>query len=467
MDDTERTIRRIEEGIVLAPTLRSRPGTQPLAERMALLQVPGVSVAVIADGRLAWARGWGVREAGGSDPVTETTLFQAASISKAVAALAVMRLVQEGRLSLDEDVNAYLRIWRVPANDDWQPRITLRQLLGHVAGTTVHGFPGYRRDRPLPTLPQVLDADPPANTPPVRVNVAPGLQFRYSGGGTSIVQQVLMDATGKPFPALMRELVLGPLRMERSTYDQPLPASRWAEAATGHREDGVAVAGGWHVYPEMAAAGLWTTPSDLARVALEVQEVLAGRAGKVLTKESVEAMLAPQAGGPVGIGFFLQGEGEQARFGHDGSNAGFLCALTAYAGRGLGAAVMINGEHWVGAMVQEVLGAIAREYDWPLAPGERIGLFEPPRPPVSAGVLNYAGEYEVQPGYRVQVVEEGGPALQLPGQAPLRLAPISETAFYAEALDLEVEFRRDGAGRATALVMRQNGTSMDAARLDR
>jgi CubicO group peptidase (beta-lactamase class C family) len=423
-------------------------------------------VAVIAGGDLAWAQGYGVRQAGQSAPITAQTLFQAASISKPVAAVAVMRLVQEGRLDLDEDVHAYLRSWQVPANGDWQPRVTLRQLLSHTAGTTIHGFPGYHRAHALPTLRQVLDGVAPANTGPIWVNTVPGGQFRYSGGGTSIVQQLLMDVTGQPFPALMRELVLAPLGMEHSTYEQPLPRERWPEAASGHRYGGGRVAGDWHVYPEMAAAGLWTTPTDLARLALEVQAVYAGRPGKVLTRPSVEAMLVAQARGPVGIGFFVEGEEAQRRFGHGGSNEGFKCQLLAYVEQGLGAAIMTNGDPgWqVGA---EMMGAIAREYSWPLGPKEQIGFLVPPRQPAAddGSRDEYAGDYSLRPDFPLRVARTAaGLTLHLPGQPALALLPLSETEYYAEALDMEVTFHREEDGTVRNLVVHQNGSALEAKR---
>jgi len=465
----EETQRRVEQGLLPEAPLRSQVVTpQTLAARMALLDVPGVSVAVIADGELAWARGYGVRQAGESAPVTEQTLFQAASISKPTTAVAVMRLVQEGRLDLDEDAQAYLRSWRIPANGDWQPRITLRHLLSHTAGATIHGFPGYRRDHALPTLQQVLDGAAPANTGPICVNTVPGGQFRYSGGGTTIVQQLLMDVTGQPFPVLMRDLVLAPLGMEHSTYEQPLPRERWSEAASGHRYGGGTVDGDWHVYPEMAAAGLWTTPTDLARLALEVQAVRAGQPGKVLTRASVDTMLVTQAGGPVGIGFFIEGEGAQLRFGHGGSNEGFKCQLVAYAELGLGAAIMTNGDPgWqVGA---EVLGAIARAYNWPLGPKDQVGFFAPPRHP-AAGMGSpdeaYVGDYALRPDFPVRVARtDTRLTLQLPGQPPLALHPSSGTEYYAEALDVEVTFRRDETDTVGSLVLRQNGSDLEARRV--
>jgi len=267
-------ITRIENYLIPDSPLRCQsPRTITLAERMNTLVTPGVSIAVIEDGKIAWAKGWGVREAGQPDPVTPQTLFQAASISKPVTALAVLRLVEQGRLDLDEDVNAYLTSWKVPANDGWQPVVTLRQLLSHTGGTTVHGFPGYPPDQPLPTAVQVLEGGPLANTDPLVVNVLPGTVNRYSGGGTTIVQQMLVDVLGQPFPQIMREWVLGPLGMERSTYEQPLPPHRRQEAATAHPSGGTPQPGRWHVYPEMGAAGLWTTPSDLVHFQGRIREL--------------------------------------------------------------------------------------------------------------------------------------------------------------------------------------------------
>src|SRR5262249_27971513 len=188
------------------------------------------------------------------------------------------------------DVNEQLRSWRVPANGDWQPIITLRQLLSHAAGVTVHGFPGYAVGIPVPTVPALLDGA--GNTPPVRVNLLPGLHFRYSGGGTTIVQQLLLDVTGDPYLDLMQRLVLDPVGMHDSTYEQPLPGRLQDRAASGHHRYGCRVSGRWHVYPEMAAAGLWTTPSDLARFAIEVQRALRGES-RVLEARTAQLMLTP------------------------------------------------------------------------------------------------------------------------------------------------------------------------------
>jgi CubicO group peptidase (beta-lactamase class C family) len=461
-DAVAERIRRIEDGLLPETALRSEaPKPRTLAERMTYYETPGISVAVIDGDEIAWARGFGVKEAGQPEPVTTETLFQAGSISKPVTAMVALRLVQEGRIDLDEDVNRYLVSWKVPPSGAWQPRITLRQLLSHTAGLTIHGFPGYMTDRPIPTLVQVLDGEELANTAPVRVNALPGTQFRYSGGGTSIVQLMLMDLLGKPFPALMRELVLDPLGMDHSTYEQPLPAARARFAATGHPNDSRPVAGKWHIYPEMAAAGLWTTASDLARFGIEIQRSLQGRSNKVLSRAMTEQMLTPQVEDHIGLGPFLEGKGEAARFGHGGRDEGFDCSLTAYRTRGQGAVVMQNSNRG-GALMGEIQRAIAREYGWPEFIRAEPPLAEIDHPTRSA----CEGEYELRPGFRFTVAQgASGLTLQPAGQALVPLYAESETKYFARVVEAEVTFVRAETGEVRELVFKQNGKELTAKRL--
>jgi CubicO group peptidase (beta-lactamase class C family) len=186
-EDIEQRIQRVINGLLPETAFTQRYASKTtLQERMAYYHTPGVSIAVINHYKIEWARGFGVKEWGKPDAVTEATLFQAGSISKPISALAVMRLVQDGKLDLDEDVNHYLSSWKVPSNGPWQPRITLRQLLSHSAGLTVSGFPGYLRTEQLPSVIDILNGHPPANTARVEVNILPGTQFRYSGGGAMV-----------------------------------------------------------------------------------------------------------------------------------------------------------------------------------------------------------------------------------------------------------------------------------------
>ncbi len=335
-----------------------------IAERMKRFRTPGVSVAVVDEGAVVWARGFGVVERGKSSPVTATTPFQAASISKPVTATATLRLAEQGKLSLDEDVNHYLRSWHLPESElTATEKVTLRRLVSHTAGINVHGFVGYTTTDLLPTVQQILEGAAPANTPPIRVIAVPGEKLQYSGGGTVIEQLALIEVTGKTFPALMKELVLDPMGLRDSTFELPLPPSVAAKAATAHDSVGAPVAGRFLVFPELAAAGLWSTPSDLLGWAIAIDDARAGRSSKVLTRASAQAMLTRQKG-PLGLGPIVRGEGPSLHFGHPGWNDGFHSEVVYFPELRKGAAVMVNG-HSGRPMVREILLAIAAEYGWP------------------------------------------------------------------------------------------------------
>jgi CubicO group peptidase (beta-lactamase class C family) len=336
-------------------------------QQMAKRGILGVSLAVIDGGKIVKAKGYGVTDAKSGAPVTAETLFQAGSISKTVAAVGALRLVEQGKLKLDEDVNAGLKTWRIPENEFTKDqKVTLRRILSHSAGLTVHGFPGYEVGAPRPTLTQVLNGEKPSNTSAIRVDVVPGTQWRYSGGGYTILQQLTMDVSGQPFPKLMRESVLAPLGMADSTFDQPLPESRATKTASGYWPESKPVKGRWHVYPEMAAAGLWTTPTDLARFSIAVQDAYAGKPGAILSQSTAREMLKYQKADD-GLGFFLQSSGKTLRFVHNGRDAGFDAMLSAYAESGQGAVIMINANE-DSQMMTRILEANAKQYHWPSFP---------------------------------------------------------------------------------------------------
>lgn len=363
-DSLEQRIARVEQGLRSGVAIKGQPAqTFTLTDRMAALKVPGVSVAVMNGGVVEWARGYGLAQAGTLTPVTPETLFQAASISKPVAAMGALRMVELGKLALDEDVNLALKAWKLPAgpHSDGQP-VTLRRLLNHSAGTSVHGFRGYASGEAVPTLLELLDGASPANSAAVRVTSAPGAQWRYSGGGFSIVQLLMTEASGKPFAPLMKESVLDPIGMKNSTYEQPLPATLHAQAATGHDARGVPVKGKWHTYPEQAAAGLWTTPTDLARFALELHNASAGKSNKVLSK-SMAAQMLTRLKGEFGLGITVGGTPEAPSFSHGGSNEGFKTMLFAFTSSGQGAVVMTNGDAGA-ALGPEILRSVSAEYGW-------------------------------------------------------------------------------------------------------
>jgi CubicO group peptidase (beta-lactamase class C family) len=429
----------------------------PLGERLAQLATPGASISVIDNYEVAFEGGFGDQEKGSTRNVGSDTLFQAGSISKLVFALAVMRLVQDGTLELDANVNNYLRSWRVPANNSWSPRITLRQLLSHTAGTTVHGFPGYPASGPWPTVPhQILDGMPGANTEPVVVDSMPGLQYRYSGGGTTIAQQVVVDVLGQSFPDAMEELVLKPVGMLTSTYEQPLAKHMAANAASGHPWNGVPITGGWHVYPEMAAAGLWTSAGDLARLAVDFMRALQGaRSGVGLTRNTAVSMLRPQLPGQlsdqdfVGLGWFCTGDEAIGQCGHRGANQGFLAELVLFPKHGVGGVVMINSNQG-GPIRREILSSIGQEYQWPTVGHEK----SPGNLPLA---IDWAGTYRSSQGVVFYVVGNDGKLLLRYGeQPPVELSPESDREFHARALDLRIQFESK-TGVATQMTITQGG----------
>jgi CubicO group peptidase (beta-lactamase class C family) len=330
-------------------------------DRMSFYKVPGMSIAIIEEGQVHWARTYGVSEVSGQAVVVETR-FQAASISKPVATLGVLRLVQEGKLELDGELNTYLTSWKIPdSRFAKQSPPTIRHVLTHSGGFNVHGFGGYADRNAVPSLLQLLDGKPPTNSAKIRVEFLPGSQVKYSGGGFCVLQQALEDVVKKPFPAMMDELVLKPVGMSQSSFEQPLPSSLEGSAAVGHK-NGIAIPAKRHIYPEMAAAGLWTTPSDLARCCIAVQQSVQEKPGALLNATmSKELLNAPLKG--QGLGFQIRGEGDKIEFSHGGVNEGFDCYLVATARSGHGLVIMANA-NGAGALMNEVAQAIRREYRW-------------------------------------------------------------------------------------------------------
>jgi CubicO group peptidase (beta-lactamase class C family) len=427
-------------------------------------QVPGLSLAIIQDGKIVKARGYGLTEKGGSTPVTSSTLFQAGSISKPVAALGALRLVEQGKLVIDEDVNTKITSWKVPDNEfTREKKVTLRGLLSHTAGLTVHGFRGYATDEPVPTLVQVLDGAKPTNSGPIRVDILPGSKWRYSGGGYSVMQQMVIDVTGKPYPTFMQEAVLGPLDMNESTFEQPLPAAKAKLTARAHLQDRSPVKGRWHIYPEMAAAGLWTTPSDLARFAVGVQEAATGKSEKILSRKMARQMLTEQKN-TYGLGVGLDGSGTALRFSHGGRDEGFDAGLIAYAETGQGAVIMINAND-NSRMVSRIMEAIAREYHWPEFPS-----FTPPKRPAAKvaedKLVAYTGRYEVANNQMLTFTTDRGQLLTLEDGFPDEVfLPEADDRFYSTGRDVQITLLKDGNGEVGGFLWKEGGKERKVPRI--
>ncbi len=331
---------------------------------MELYEVPGASIAVINDFELDYVEVHGVKSKQSRDPVTETTLFQAASLSKGVSAVAVLSLAQDEVVSLDRDINDYLTSWQVPANAlQVTEKVTLRRLLSHTAGTTVSGFRGYRYTEPVPSLIQILNGEPPANSAPIVVDLVPGSEFRYSGGGYEVMEQAVRDVTAAAYPDFIRERVLQPIGMANSTYEQPLPDSLRDSAASGYYASGTAVPGGHHIYPEMAAAALWTTSADLARFLIELQLSLRGESNRVLNRQNTELLLT-EVERDYALGFDLWVHRGEPYFGHGGANDGFRGRMVAHLTAGYGVVILTNSDNG-SELSDALLRLIGQREDWP------------------------------------------------------------------------------------------------------
>jgi CubicO group peptidase (beta-lactamase class C family) len=457
-ESLEVRIEHVENGLLPAAFVKGGTATpMKLSDRMFVYQVPAASIAVIHNGKIDWARGFGVTKLGGA-PVTTETLFQAGSVSKPVTAFAALRLVQAGQLDLDADINRYLKSWKLPANR-FHRTVTLGELLTHTAGTNVPGFPGYASGEPVPTLQEILDGTPPANTPPVRVNIEPDTQWRYSGGGYAIVQQVLIDVSGKAFPELMNELVLVPIGITHSTFRQPLPDKLVADTATPYADTGEQVPGGPHTYPEMAAAGLWTDPTDLARFAIAFQHALSGSPGSLLSPRLARDMVATRFD-KRGTMFGVRGRRTDPYFAHSGEDAGFVTYLVAYENRGDGAVVMTNGDRGFD-LAEEIMRAIAREYGWPdFRPVEHTLA------PIDARRLGqYAGCYLLSDGSLITISPKKDHLMvQIAGQRTWEVLPDGERHFFSKQIDVQLTFSAPVQGHSPRLVLRQYGSDSTANR---
>ncbi len=422
---------RIENGLRPEVTFEGdTPWT--LEERMRHYEVPAVSIAVIQDFAVVAYRVYGLADRETGEKAGPDTLFQAGSVSKPVAAFGALKMVEDGTLSLDGDVNDTLESWKLPDNEFTEgAKVTLGHLLAHTGGLTVHGFPGYAAGQDVPTTVQVLDGSGPANTPAVRVDKLPGESYRYSGGGYTIAQLMMADAAGKPFPALMDELVLKPVGMARSTFQNPLPPKLLKHAAAGYLPDHSAVEGKRHTYPEMAAAGLWTTSEDLARFAAEVQRALHGESD-VIARATAEKLVEPVTGG-YGRGFQLHRNDRAPYFGHGGWDEGFCASLIAHRTAGYGAVVMINSNH--PQLIHEIFRAIGEEYGWAgYAPYPRLDV-----PPEALEL--YPGRYRYN-AEQVFTIErrDGRLFMRYAGDDPIEMHHVGEGRYIRRVRPFPIMF---------------------------
>lgn len=387
--EAEPEIEAIENGLLPPILVKGEPVERMnIEERMEHHKVPGVSIAVVENGAIKWAKAYGKANAETGTAVELTTLFQAGSISKPVAALAALKLVQEGKMDLDEDINVYLKAWQIPDSKfTTTEKVTLRRLLTHTAGMTVHGFPGYTQTDSFPSIISVLNGK--GNTPAIFVDTLPGSIWRYSGGGYTVMEKAVEDVSGMPLEDYLAEYILPEFGMTNSTYEQPLPETRHAQASAAYDSDGKLIEGLWHNYPEQAAAGLWTTPTDLAHYIITVQEILAGKKEGVLSRSTLEKMLTKHKN-DWGLGPSLMWEGDSLVFRHGGKNAGFTNEMIAFAHQGKAVIVMTSADNG-GRLMGEVIRAVSRYYDWGISQPQEVEIADLSE----EQLVQYAGKYKL------------------------------------------------------------------------
>jgi len=332
-----------------------------IEERMKHNGTRGLTIAVIRNYKIEWAKGYGWADVAENRRVNTETRFQAASISKSINSLGVLKLAEQGKLDTGADINNYLKSWKFPYDSlSKSKKISVNNLLSHTSGLSIHGFPGYERTVALPTVSQILNGEKPANTKAVRSLFEPGKRFQYSGGGTTISQLIVTDITGRKYDEYMQEEVLKPLGMTNSSYRQP--ATDTANLATGYYQNGSTVTGKYHVYPEQAAAGLWTTPTDLSKYIIECQLAYEGKSSKVLSQAMMKKRLTPYIDKNAALGVFIEDRSGIKYFNHNGGNEAFLCTSYGSLEGGNGVVIMVNGDNF--QIISEVLNSVAQVYGW-------------------------------------------------------------------------------------------------------
>lgn len=417
-----------------------------LQERMKFYNVPGLSIAVINNYQVEWTKGYGWADVSEKRPVNDQTLFQAASISKSLNALGVLKLVEDKKLDLFTDINQYLVSWKFPYDSlSKNKKITLAHLLSHTAGLSGHGFPGYAKGDSLATIIQILDGIRPANTKAIRSLFEPGLKFKYSGGGTTISQLIVMNNSKMDYPDYMQKNILDPLGMKNSFYGFP-SQKHSSILATGYNEKANEISGKYHLYPEQGAASLWTNPAELARFIIETQLSLEGRSNKLLNREKTKFQLTPYIDSNAAMGVFVVKMGADKYFQHGGSNEGFRCVYFGSMEKGKGVVVMVNSDN--GGILNEVVNSVARVYGWEgfYKPVKKI-LYTPSADTIKA----YLGTYNIE-NTNIEIIQKPD-GLWLTGPVNWKLYFTSEKDFFVYENQGKHSFTRDDAGNVTGILL--------------
>lgn len=435
-NNLSKVIRRVETNLTY-PIYIDGDSTWSIESRMKHYNVPGVSIAVMRNYEIAWVKNYGIADIENEKPVDKETIFLAGSISKSISAYGALKLVDQNKVELDENINTYLKSWKIPENEFTQEnKVNLKSILNHTAGITVDGFLGYSSELPVPTLLEILNGEEPSNSNSIFVDQVPETNFRYSGGGYTVMQQMMIDVEKKPFPEIMEDLVLVPLNMKYSTYNQPLLNNQLEAAATGYLKDGSKVKDKSFIYPEMAAAGLWTTAEDLAKYVVNVQKSIASNTGTYLSNSLTEKMLTPfyEDGGPA-LGVFINKRGQDSYFFHNGWIQGFCSEFVANKKKGDGVVVLINANQ--PEFVSELIRSVALTYQW----NDYVTRFKRLQPK-SGEIKKILGRYRTNVGTVIYVYQSNDKLYRKNiAEKAVELIKISDTSFVSrEDEDRFVQF---------------------------
>lgn len=423
---------------------------QTITQRMQALHIPSISIAIISKNKQIYTNGFGTRIVNQAAPVNSETAFQAASLSKPICALLIMQQVELGRLDLDQDVNHYLKTWQIPQIEGLQSIITLRMLLSHSSGLPVNSFPGYPAGTSIPTLHQILQGIPPANTAEIKPNIISGINTRYSGGGYCVAQLILEELLQKSFSTIATENLFKPLHMKSSTFETSNHVEYAKIAAHSHDENGIHHEADWNLYPEAAAAGMWTTPSDLLILAQNLIKTLDGETTALsLTQNNIQQMLNPQL--PLqhgvtsysGLGFGCSRQADEPNFGHSGANKGYKCSIRVFPKSKTAIAVMTNSDNG-DILISEIISSLNRHTDafrttWQLADDDIVGT------------------YKSNAGLKIEIQRsEQQIFIKCAKQPAIALHHCGGAEFTAKSLDIYVTFSNSGQ-KTPSLTLSQSG----------
>lgn len=413
-----------------------------LLQRMAYYNIKGLSIAVVHNYKVVWAKGYGWADKDKKRPVTTETLFKVGSISKSLNAVGVLKLAQDNRIDLGADINTYLLSWKFPYDSlSKGKKITLSHLLSHTGGLSMEGgFMGYSTQDKIPSIPQILDGK--GTTPPVRSILEPGIKFLYSGGGTLISQLIINDVTHQPYEKYMFDNVLKPMRMEHSYYSvEPPSGEQLKKIALGYTYNGFEVEYLYNYFPEQAPLGLWTTPTDLCNYIVETQLAYKGKSSKVLNESTVRLQLTPTVGDMAALGFFIEKRGNEKYFHHDGRHGGFCAEFYGGIEDGNGVAICINSDD--NTIFDEILNSVATVYNWK-------GFYNPVTRNVvniaDSMLKNYTGIYIYENKLASIIKKDDGYYFWSGGIRSNKMYFSDSTTFFTQESNIDKSFIKDASG---------------------